>query len=202
MSKANIIKEVLYMSKAIEQGIMEVMSVLEGTNLKETVYDGQGHVIEVNGKKVAKGYKKNGKRIKDTKQLQRESLLSEAQVVLNRSVAFEGKVHMSETEGIIVRMRDADYSVKCTMHSVGAFTGREEGFVATKNYMTRGKTENHSPAIIKILVAEIENQNSVFKIKNENSVSLLEAKSNAVRFDVQGVEYSFKVTRKRARVSV
>lgn len=212
-------KQVLTM----EQGMEAIMNILAEAGFKqepiapsstekkkeisqeETVYDGYGHVIAKNGKKTTTGYKKGTKRVLNAKDSQRKDLLDAAEVILNRVAAFEGKVGRNSVEGVIVRMADADYSVKCAGHAKPEFADREEGFVAEKNYITRGKAVNHAPAIAKVLVAEIENEFSKSNIGNGKSVTLLEAKSSGIRFEIKNengvaVEYSYKITKKRARV--
>ena len=213
-------KQVLTM----EQGMEAIMNILAEAGFKqepiapsstekkkeisqeETVYDGYGHVIAKNGKKTTTGYKKGAKRVLNAKDSQRRELLDAAEVILNRVAAFEGKVGRNSVEGVIVRMADADYSVKCAGHAKPEFADREEGFVAEKNYITRGKAVNHAPAIAKALVAEIENEFLKTKIGNQNgfSVTLLEAKASGIRFEIKNknsiMEYSYKITKKRARV--
>ena len=207
-------KQVLTM----EQGMEAIMNIIAEAGFKqepiapsssqeETVYDGYGHVIAKNGKKTTTGYKKGAKRVLNAKDSQRKDLLDAAEVILNRVAAFEGKVGRNSVEGVIVRMADADYSVKCAGHAKSEFADREEGFVAEKNYITRGKAVNHAPAIAKVLVAEIENEFLKTKIGNQNgfSVTLLEAKSSGIRFEIKNengvaAEYSYKITKKRARV--
>ena len=205
-------KQVLTM----EQGMEAIMNIIAEAGFKqepiapsssqeETVYDGYGHVIAKNGKKTTTGYKKGAKRVLNAKDTQRRDLLDAAEVILNRVAAFEGKVGRNSVEGVIVRMADADYSVKCAGHAKPEFADREEGFVAEKNYITRGKAVNHAPAIAKALVAEIENDFSKSNIGNGKSVTLLEAKSSGIRFEIKNengvaAEYSYKITKKRARV--
>ena len=205
-------KQVLTM----EQGMEAIMNIIAEAGFKqepiapsssqeETVYDGYGHVIAKNGKKTTTGYKKGAKRVLNAKDSQRRDLLDAAEVILNRVAAFEGKVGRNSVEGVIVRMADADYSGKCAGHVKPEFADREEGFVAEKNYITRGKAVNHAPAIAKALVAEIENEFSKSNIGNGKSVTLLEAKSSGIRFEIKNengvaAEYSYKITKKRARV--
>ena len=205
-------KQVLTM----EQGMEAIMNIIAEAGFKqepiapsssqeETVYDGYGHVIAKNGKKTTTGYKKGAKRVLNSKDSLRRDLLDAAEVILNRVAAFEGKVGRNSVEGVIVRMADADYAVKCAGHAKPEFADREEGFVAEKNYITRGKAVNHAPAIAKALVAEIENEFSKSNIGNGKSVTLLEAKSSGIRFEIKNengvaAEYSYKITKKRARV--
>ena len=210
-------KQVLTM----EQGMEAIMNILAEAGVKqeliesfapspemskeETVYDGYGHVIAKNGKKTTTGYKKGAKRVLNAKDTQRIDLLDAAEVILNRVAAFEGKVGRNSVEGVVVRMADADYTVKCAGHAKPEFADREEGFVAEKNYLTRGKAVNHAPAIAKVLVAEVENEFSKSNIGNGKSVTLLEAKASGIRFEIKNengaaAEYSYKITKKRARV--
>ena len=212
-------KQVLTM----EQGMEAIMNILAEAGFKqepiahsstekkkeiiqeETVYDGYGHVIAKNGKKTTTGYKKGAKRVSNAKDTQRRDLLDAAEVILNRVAAFEGKVGRNSVEGVVVRMADADYTVKCAGHAKPEFADREEGFVAEKNYLTRGKAVNHAPAIAKVLVAEVENEFSKSNIGNGKSVTLLEAKASGIRFEIKNengtaAEYSYKITKKRARV--
>ena len=205
-------KQVLTM----EQGMEAIMNILTEAGFKqepiapsssqeETVYDGYGHVIAKNGKKTTTGYKKGAKRVLNAKDTQRRDLLDAAEVILNRVAAFEGKVGRNSVEGVVVRMADADYTVKCAGHAKPEFSDREEGFVAEKNYLTRGKAVNHAPAIAKALVAEVENEFSKSNIGNGKSVTLLEAKASGIRFEIKNengtaAEYSYKITKKRARV--
>ena len=207
-------KQVLTMEQGME-AIMNIIAeagfkqepIVPSSSQEETVYDGYGHVIAKNGKKTTTGYKKGAKRVLNAKDSQRRDLLDAAEVILNRVAAFEGKVGRNSVEGVIVRMADADYSVKCAGHAKPEFSDREEGFVAEKNYITRGKAVNHAPAIAKALVAEIENEFLKTKIGNQNgfSVTLLEAKASGIRFEIKNengvaAEYSYKITKKRARV--
>ena len=205
-------KQVLTMEQGME-AIMNIIAeagfkqepIAPSSNQEETVYDGYGHVIAKNGKKTTTGYKKGAKRVLNAKDSQRKDLLDAAEVILNRVAAFEGKVGRNSVEGVIVRMADADYAVKCAGHAKPEFADREEGFVAEKNYITRGKAVNHAPAIAKVLVAEIENEFLKSNIGNGKSVTLLEAKASGIRFEIKNengvaVEYSYKITKKRARV--
>lgn len=210
-----------------EEGLDAIMAILEGApeieavaippkneiqepkiQPKEMTYDGHGHVIAVNGKSTTVGAsKKRAKRVKSLVDLAKEDLMDTAEVVINRSAAFKGKVGRNSQEGIVVRMSDADYTVKVMGHAKREFEEREEGFVPEKSYATRGTAENHSSAIAKLLVAEIENENSIFKNENQNSLTLLEAKASAIRLEIvgsdrQAAEFSFKITKKRARIVI
>ena len=203
-------KDVLYMSN-VQEGMDAIMNILEGAEpiaalVPVTVYDGRGHVASVNGKNVVTGYNKGQKRIKTPKDELRALFLDAAQVLLNREVSFAGKVGRNSTEGVIVKMADADYAVKCTGHAKPEYKEREKNFIATKNFMTRGKVPNHASKVAKVLVSEIENgfSKSVFENKSGYSVILLAASASVVRFGVTSLglytELSFKVTKKQARI--
>lgn len=202
----------------IEQGLEAIMAIIDAAEVapkketaaatpvvkketpKETVYDGRGHVLAVDGKQVAKGYKKGAKRVKTSKDNLRDDLMNDIEVVLNRVAAFTDKVGRNSVEGIVIRLADADYTVKLTGHTTREYEDREEGFKAQKNYITRGSAENHSPAIMKVIVEEIEKCFPNLKIENQKSVTLLAASASATRFEIGDAEFSFKVTKKRSRV--
>lgn len=209
-----------------QEGLEAIMAILEGSPdvvpvnamapkneitepkqaPKDVTYDGRGHIVEIDGKTTVVGpTKKKAKRVKNTNDLAKDDLMTAAEIVLHRVPAFKNKLGKSKQEGLIIRMSDADYTVKVTGHAKREFENREENFTPEVVYTTRGKTENHAPAIAKLLVNEIENENSIFKTENQISLTLLEAKASGVRLeaelaDGQKVEFSFKITKKRARV--
>lgn len=168
----------------------------------EIVYDGYGHVLSVNSVSTHIGSKKKRKSHRPS-DLLRDDLVLATQVLLSRTKAFEGKIGYNKTEGIIIRLADADYTVKIGGHSKREFENREQNFIPTKSFITRGKAENHSPAIAKIIVAEFENQfpcASFGGFTNGKPFTLLEAKASSIRFENGNSEFSFKITKKRARV--
>lgn len=182
--------------------VVDPSQVRCGKMNSETVYDGRGHVVSVNGKSTTTGYVKGAKRVSRPSDILRKDMLDAAEVIINRSVAFNGKVGRNSVEGVVVRMADADYTVKSTLHAKSEFSDREANFVATKNFLTRGKAENHSPAIAKILISEIENEFSKTLNENENRkpVTLLSATASVIRFEIGNQEFSYKITKKRTRV--
>ncbi|MEG2018478.1 MAG: hypothetical protein RR128_08475 [Clostridium sp.] len=198
----------------VEQGVEAIMAILDGAKTigeakvgftqivkeaPEVVYE-HGQAIVVDGKKVAKGYKKGAKRVKTPKDNLRADLLDGAEVVINRIAAFTGKTGRNSVEGVVIRLDDADYTIKCTGHAKAEYADREEGFVATKNFITRGKDVNHSSAIAKVLVSEIENRISECSFGIEKPFTLLAATASTIRFAVEDMEFSFKVTKKRSRI--
>ena len=67
----------------MEQGMDAIMSIIEGgqsiqevipasSTPQETVYDGQGHILSVNGKKTTTGYKKGARRESNPKDTARK----------------------------------------------------------------------------------------------------------------------------------
>lgn len=197
-------------SANLSNPVKSISSVANPTTPVETIYDGRGHAVSINGKSTTTGYKKGAKKISNPNSILRKDLLEASQVLIERTVAFAGKTGWNSVEGLVIRLSDADYTIKCGGHAKREFADREPNFIATKNYITRGKAENHSPAIAKILVAEIENEfsNSIFKMKNQNqvSVTLLAATASTIRFEIQNYEtnstseFSFKITKKRTRI--
>ena len=172
--------------------------------VSETVYDGQGHTISVNGVSVAKG-KKRKVRASSKKGSTRDDLNDAVEVALNRMAAFTGKVFRNTTDGIVVRMADADYAVKAGGHATCEFDVNEEGFKPEMNFMTRGKAVNHSSAIAKALVDEIQNRNSecsFSNFENEKSISICVAKASGIRVQIAGEEFTIKISKKRSRCVV
>lgn len=221
----------------MEQGINELMAILEGNGgvkveevpglggahvqpTKSTkvvakpepesiTYDGYGHIIAKNDKPVAVGPKKRRTAAKSKNHTLKTDLMDAVQVLLSKVKAFEGKVGKNSVDGVVIRLSDADYTVKLMGHAKREFENREEDFVPTKSYITRGKAVNHAPAIAKIIAGEFENQNPVvsfagFENENPNLFSLLESKASGVRFEVSNTEgifeMTFKITKKRSRV--
>lgn len=169
------------------------------------VYDGYGHKIYVNDKPVAVGSKK--RRTKTT--ILKDDLVLAAKSLFERSTAFKDKVGFNKAEGIIIRLQDADYTVKLAGHAKRLFENREPDFVPAKSYITRGKAVNHAPAIAKLIANEFENQFPCasfggFEFENQNLFTLLESKAAGVRFEIQNpegtFEMTFKITKKRSRV--
>ena len=153
---------------------------------KETIYE-HGCCLSIDGQKQQTGYIKNQRKNTSPKDEERKSLFDLAEVILNRN--FE-KVGKNKNEGIVIRMEDADYTVKITAHVKPEFTDIDSNFKPEINFTTRGKAINHSPLIAKALISEIEKE-----------YIILAASSSVVRFKKKDQkEYSFKITKKRSRV--
>ena len=194
----------------MDKAVAMIMDIIDqepkAKKISETVYDGQGHVLSVDGKKVAKGKQaKRTKRASSAKDTMRADLNDACEVALNRMAAFEGKVFRNVTDGIVVRMADADYAVKAGGHAKCEYDVTEEGFKPEMNFVTRGKTVNHSSAIAKALVEEIQNQKSecsFSNFENEKSISICVAKASGIRVQIAGEEFTIKISKKRSRCVV
>lgn len=172
---------------------------------KVITYDGHGTIIEIDGVKTHKGKKaKRTKRVSNGKDLIREGLNEECEEFLKRVAAFEGKVYRNTKDGIVIRMADADYAIKAGGHATCEFEPTAEGFKASKSFATRGSAVNHASAIAKLLTEEIENEKSnTFLFGNENCKPLIcEAKASGIRVQVEGAEFTIKISKKRARCVV
>ncbi|MEG2697227.1 MAG: hypothetical protein RR952_06630 [Cetobacterium sp.] len=177
-----------------------------GQEAKITTYDGHGTVVEIDGVKTHKGKKaKKTKKVSNGKDLVRERLNEECEEFLRGAEAFADKVYCNTKDGIVIRMVDADYTVKAGGHATCDYAPKEEGFKASKSFATRGSAVNHSSAIAKMLTSEIENgkwDSSFSQFGNENPVLLCEAKSSGIRVQIGGDEFTIKVSKKRARCVV
>lgn len=200
----------------MEKAVNDVLAIIEakGTKIEKTevaeapvgkmvTYDGHGSVIEIDGVKTHQGKKaKKSKRVKNGKDMVREALTEACEDFLKKTVAFEGKVYTNTKDGVVIRMTDADYTVKATGHATCEFEPTAEGFKASKSFATRGSAVNHASAIAKMLTAEIENQNpgaSFEGIGNGNPILVCEAKASGIRVQIENSEFTIKISKKRAR---
>lgn len=169
-------------------------------------YDGYGTVIEIDGVKTHTGKKKRAKRVRNGKEILRDELNEACLSFLQSTVAFGGKVYTNTKDGIIIRMADADYTVKAGGHATCEFDIEAEDFRPVKSFATRGSAVNHSSAIAKMLTAEIENQNpdgSFANFGNENlKIVVCSAKASGIRVQISGAEFTIKISKKRARCIV
>lgn len=235
------------MIKTYEQGMMEIMAIIDGEGHGEkiggavgcgahvqptinstepifqvespikpvgkiapkelvTVYDGQGHTVSVNGVNAHTGYIKGKKRAGATaKDALRASLLDTLDVIVSENEVFAGKTGRNKVEGLVVRMADADYTIKVAGHAKLEFSDRDDSFKPEINYLTRGKEANHTSALSKFIVGEFENEKLKSIFGNQNLVTLLQAKASGIRFEIQDskglkAEYTIKLTKKRGRV--
>lgn len=169
-------------------------------------YDGYGTVIEIDGVKTHTGKKKRVKRVRNGKEILRDELNDACLSFLQNTVAFGGKVYTNTKDGIIIRMADADYTVKAGGHATCEFDIEAEDFRPVKSFTTRGSAVNHSSAIAKMLTDEIENQNpdgSFANFGNENlKIVVCSAKASGIRVQISGAEFTIKISKKRARCIV
>ena len=170
-------------------------------------YDGYGTVIEIDGVKTHTGKKKKrAKRVRNGKEILRDELNEACLSFLQNTVAFGGKVYTNTKDGIIIRMADADYTVKAGGHATCEFDIEAEDFRPVKSFATRGSAVNHSSAIAKMLTVEIENQNSdssFANFGNENlKIVVCSAKASGIRVQISGAEFTIKISKKRARCIV
>lgn len=203
---------------SMEEGLAAIMAIIDGeetatpikqeveASTKETVYDGYGTAISVNGKPTVTGKKtRRTGRVATPRDNKRADLLDAVEVILNRATAFKGKLGRNKQEGLVIRMEDADYTIKVQGHKECGFAPTVEGFKADRSFATRGKNVvNHSSGISKYLVSEIENQN--LKPDSDSQVFLCEAKASGIRIQIQNLkgeeafECTIKITKKNARV--
>lgn len=194
-----------------EQGFEAIMEILAKANakesIKETIYDGRGHAIVENGKKIAVGNKKGRTACRSPKNSLKDSLMDATEVLFSRNASkLSATVGRNTPDGIVIRLADADYCIKVTAHAKPEYAERDRAtFKAEKSYITRGKAENHSSAIAKIIVAEIEIENpcaSFCGFEFSKPIVLLDARAGAVRIEIENSELTFKITKKRSRVVI
>ncbi len=201
------------MDKAVE----EVLAIIERTTDKATdlnlevapqekmvTYDGYGTIVEVDGIRTHKG--KKAKAVRASGKLNdgvKNELQEICELYLKRVAAFSGKVYTNVKDGIVIRMADADYAVKVSAHKEAEFDVNAEDFKLEKNFTTRGSAVNHSSAIAKVLLDEIQNQNpdcSFAAFGNENSKPIpCIAKASGIRVQIEGKELTIKISKKRSR---
>lgn len=182
-------KELLTIEQGMER-IAEIMGDAPVINKKEivgeTVVIEHGAVVAVNGKSVVAGYKK-GKRI--VNRAAKSDLIDAVEVLLSKHITFGKKMFKHRTEGIVIRMADADYTIKTTAHTRKDFENREEDFKPSISFATRGSATNHTGAIARYIFEKIED------------VEVLDAKASGIRVEYNKQEVTIKLVKKRARVN-
>lgn len=173
---------------------------------KEVVYDGYGTIIEIDGVKTHNRNKRT-RRTKGKNDIIREVLMEECEAILQKISVFENKIFFSKKDGMIIRLSDADYSVKVMGHSKKEFDITSPEFKPTKSFVTRGKTINHSSLISKSLVDELglgEGTGNIVldKNKGETNVFLCEAKASGIRVNIEENEFTIKISKKRDRAII
>lgn len=246
-------RELLYMSKVakmtIAEGVAALMDIIGDAEIKVAdtpktsspktsptakkvgptiVYEGNS-IIEVDGKKVTTGPRKRGRTgARGGKDDAGKNILRPIYVTAVEEFAAEGvqkKVFQHSTEGMIVRLEEADYSIKITKSINPKFDAVEVN--AEADFSTRGKAKNSAGAIARKIYSAIAAAQEEGKAKEERvegeakeegrgnltASATLKAKANS-DFDfkivnakasgivVQGAlgEYTIKISKKRERV--
>ena len=215
---------------SVAEGIVALMDIIGGAEYKTTevaatpkakttkkatvekkvgltvVYE-HGKAIEVDGKKIATGPKKRGKTgARARKDDAGKNILRPVYEAAVEAFASEGAkkpVFQHSTEGMVIRLEEADYTVKVTKSVTAKFDAVEDNIDVSKaDFSTRGKAKNSAGAIArKIYFAIIDAQ----IVENENGKSdfdfkIVNAKASGIV--VQGAlgEYTIKISKKRDRV--
>ena len=120
------------------------------------VYEGNS-IIEVDGKKVTTGPRKRGRTgARGGKDDAGKNILRPIYVAAVEEFAAEGvqkKVFQHSTEGMIVRLEEADYSIKITKSINPKFDAVEVN--AEADFSTRGKVKNSAGAIARKIYSAI-----------------------------------------------
>ena len=160
------------------------------------VYE-HGHMVEVDGKKLAKGCSpKKGKTVGG----KRIDATRDAIKVLYAKAIKESplgiKAFQHSTEGLIVRLEEADYAIKITRSKEFKIDVTDPDFLVEKDYTVRGKTKNSTAAIARLLE----------KTFAESGYRAVDVRATAITLHVhnteegQTVEYVVKISKKRERV--
>lgn len=150
-----------------------------------------GQLVAVNGEKVAKGYTPKSKRTSSGARVPKNDPVKDAiKTIFTNCIkghAVFGKDCFNHTsEGLIVRMPEADYSIKIT-HSKEMKYDETQGFEC--DYTVRGKAKNSAPAIAKALFNELN-----------LSYVVVSVKASGIIIHREGQEYTVKISKKRDRV--
>lgn len=164
---------------------------------KGTVYD-RGIVISVDGKSVFTGNKKKGKGgAKGPKEDAGRDMIKDIYTdCIKENAAFGPSCFVHSSEGLIVRMTEADYSIKVSKSKENKIDMSEAGFIAEKDFSTRGKAQNSASAIAKALYNRFENEISNLKME----FAIVSAKASGIMLQGALGEYTVKISKKRDRV--
>ena len=180
------------------------------------IYEGN-RAIEIDGKKVTTGPKKKGKTgARASKDDAGKNLLRPVYVAAIEEFASEGAkkpVFQHSTEGMVVRLEEADYAVKITKSVTPKFDKVEVNIDASDvDFTTRGKAKNSAGAIAKkiyfsIISAQMEEnlstplaENGNSKAKSDFDFKIVSAKASGVVVQGSLGEYTIKISKKRDRV--
>lgn len=234
-------RELLYMSKVakmtVAEGMAALMDIIGDAEMKTTaapktspakeevakkvgptiVYEGN-RAVEIDGKKVTVGPKKRGKTgARGGKDDAGKNVLRPIYVAAVEEFAAEGAkkpVFQHSTEGMVVRLEEADYTVKIVKSVTPKFDEVDVNIDASDaDFSTRGKAKNSAGAIARkiyfaILAAQMEEGESSSAALSENGNSnsksdfdfkIVNAKASGIV--VQGAlgEYTIKISKKRER---
>ena len=234
-------RELLFMKKvakmSVAEGMVALMDILGNADVKTVekpktkakvdkpavvekkvgptvIYEGN-RAIEVDGKKVTTGPKKKGKTgARAGKDDAGKNLLRPVYVAAIEEFASEGAkkpVFQHSTEGMVVRLEEADYAVKITKSVTPKFDKVEVNIDASDvDFTTRGKAKNSAGAIAKkiyfsIISAQMEENLSILLDENEKAKSnfdfkIVNAKASGVVVQSSLGEYTIKISKKRDRV--
>ena len=158
----------------------------------------RGMLVAINGKPTATGSKKKGKAgARGPKDDRGRDSIKDIFVPLLMGHAVLGKdaFHHS-AEGLVIRMEEADYAIKVSRSKEFKIDATEKGFVAERDFSTRGKAKNSAAAIAKLLFTEFESE-----IGNANfNFVVVSAKASGIVLQGAQGEYTVKISKKRARV--
>lgn len=195
-----------------QEGIDALMNILEGVQTKtaaplvsvkkdapaapkETVYE-HGMVIVKDGKKTTVGPKKStGRKGGSAKE---DKGREELKAIYTKTIAdspIYGPGHfIHSSEGVIVRMLEADYSIKVSKSKEKKYDPTEEDFEVEKDFSVRGKAKNTAPAIAKAILAALESPDTGVDF------TLISAKASGIIVHYLDGEYTIKISKKRERV--
>lgn len=217
---------------SVAEGIVALMDILGDAEIKTTpkarpakeevvkkagptvVYEGN-RAVEVDGKKVTTGPKKRGKTgARGGKDDAGKNILRPIYVAAVEEFASEGAkkpVFQHSTEGMVVRLEEADYTVKITKSVTPKFDMVEVNIDASDaDFTTRGKVKNSAGAIARkvyfaIIAAQFSDQWTTALSENENGKSnfdfkIVSAKASGIVVRGSLGEYTIKISKKRVRV--
>ena len=234
-------RELLFMKKvakmSVAEGMVALMDILGNADVKTAekpkakakvdkpavvekkvgptvIYEGN-RAIEVDGKKITTGPKKKGKTgARAGKDDTGKNILRPIYVAAVEEFASEGAkkpVFQHSTEGMVVRLEEADYTVKITKSVTPKFDMAKVNIdTSDVDFSTRGKAKNSAGAIARkvyfaIITAQFSDQWTTLLSENENSKSnfdfkIVNAKASGVVVRGSLGEYTIKVSKKRDRV--
>lgn len=186
-------KSVKKMSVAAPVAIAPV----EKKNTAPDVVYGHSGVISINGKKTHVGPKKKGRggagaaKNDPVKEMLKDLYIK----VISESKAYGAETFSHSSEGYVIRMPEADYTVKVTKSKANKFE-LEEGEKAEIDFSIRGKVKNSAPGIARAIYLALENE-----IQNSNlEFKIVNAKASGVVIQGKAGEYTVKISKKRDRV--